>query len=116
VNAPTPEDAERWRRDLSRPGRLTAGLNWYRANLNPNALRFRLPALRVPTMGIYSTGDVALAEDQMVNSAFYMEAPWRYERLERIGHWLQIEAPDVVNNLLVEWFAASEPPMRDAAK
>jgi pimeloyl-ACP methyl ester carboxylesterase len=115
VNAPTPEDAERWRRDLSRPGRLTAGLDWYRANLTREAVRFRLPAVRVPTMGVYSTGDVALAEDQMANSEAYVEAPWRYERLEGIGHWLQIEAADAVNDLLVEWFVAPKPTMRYTA-
>jgi pimeloyl-ACP methyl ester carboxylesterase len=29
---PTAEDGERWVADLARPGRLTAALNWYRAN------------------------------------------------------------------------------------
>lgn len=110
ANAPTAEDAERWRRDLARPGRLTAGLNWYRANLTREGINFRLPAVRVPTLGVYSTADVALAEDQMTGSAAYMEAPWRYERLEGVGHWLQIEAADAVNRLLVEWFAPAEAP------
>lgn len=108
VNAPTPEDAARWRRDLARPGRLTAGLNWYRANLTRAAMRSHLPALRVPTLGLYSTGDVALAEDQMTGSAAYLEAPWRYVRFEGIGHWLQIEAAAEVNRTLIAWFGASD--------
>jgi pimeloyl-ACP methyl ester carboxylesterase len=104
-NAPTLEDAARWRRDLARPGRLTAGLNWYRANLTPKALATRTPKVRVPTMGVYSTADVALAEDQMSGSANWVESVWRYERLPGLGHWLQIEAPDRVNRLLVDWFS-----------
>jgi pimeloyl-ACP methyl ester carboxylesterase len=104
-NAPTPEDAERWRRELARPGRLSAGLAWYRANLTSRALTTRTPVVRVPTMGIYSTADPALAEDQMTGSADWVEGPWRYERLPGIGHWLQVEAPDTVNRLLIDWFA-----------
>ncbi len=103
-HAPTPEDAERWVHDLSRPGRLTAALNWYRANLTRDALRHRLPAFRVPTLGLYSTDDVALAEDQMKTSEHYVQAPWRYARMDGVGHWLQIEAADEVNRRLSDWF------------
>jgi pimeloyl-ACP methyl ester carboxylesterase len=103
-NAPTPEDAARWRRDLARPGRLTAGLNWYRANLTAEAFRRRVAPVTVPTMGLYSSGDVALAEDQMRNSERYVDAPWRYACLPKVGHWLQIEAADRVNELLADWF------------
>lgn len=103
-NAPTAEDAARWRADLSRPGRLTAGLNWYRANLTREAVRYRVPAIQVPTLGTYSSGDIALAEDQMTNSKAYVDAPWRYLRLEGVGHWLQIEAPGPTNQALLDWF------------
>ncbi len=103
-NAPTAEDADRWRRDLARPGRLKAGLNWYRANLTPEALRRPVARVPVPTLGVYSSGDVALAEDQMLNSASYVDAPWRYACLPDVGHWLPIEAADRVNELLTDWF------------
>ncbi len=109
VNAPTREDAERWVRDLSRPGRLTAGLNWYRANLTAAALRSRLPAAAVPSLGVYGTADVALAEDQMTGSEAHVAAPWRYARLEGVGHWPQIEAAAAVNDLLARWFACADP-------
>ncbi len=108
-NAPTREDAARWRRDLSRPGRLTAGLNWYRANLTREGMRYHLPAITVPTLGLYSDKDIALAEDQMKDSKAYVSAEWRYAKLEGIGHWLQIEAPEETNRLLLEWFGESDP-------
>jgi pimeloyl-ACP methyl ester carboxylesterase len=109
--APSREDASRWTRDLARPGRLTAALNWYRANLW-DGFRSRVPPSAVPTLGIYSTGDVALAEDQMRRSADYVTALWRYARLDGVGHWLQAEAADEVNRHLVAWFA---PGLAEAA-
>lgn len=88
--------------DLSRPGRLTAGLNWYRANFFSTPLR-RWPRCQVPTLGILPTEDDYLAEDQMVNSARYMDADWRYERLEGFGHWAPLQAPQQLAALILDW-------------
>ena len=90
-------------RDLARPGRLTAGLNWYRANLLPALIR-SWPPCRVPTLGIWSSADHCLAEDQMQRSSRRMDARWRYERIEGAGHWLPLERPDRIVELAVEWF------------
>ena len=54
-------------KDLSRPGRLTAGLNWYRANLR-RVLFGPWEKCAVPTLGVWSSGDHFLAEDQMRDS------------------------------------------------
>lgn len=97
-------DVDRVVADLSRPGRLTAGLNWYRANLG-SAPRRRWPRCRVPTLGIWPSADDYLAEDQMVNSGRYVDAEWRYARLEGPGHWAQLEAPERVADLALEWLA-----------
>jgi pimeloyl-ACP methyl ester carboxylesterase len=85
---------------------LTPGLNWYRANVPPNVLvdpPMELPPVQAPTMGIWSTGDIALTEAQMKNSEAYCAGEWRYERLEGPGHWMQLEAPDKVNALLLDF-------------
>ena len=92
-------------RDISRPGRLTAGLNWYRANLLPVLFR-SWPQCRVPTLGIWSSDDHCLAEDQMRRSSRRMDAPWRYERIEGAGHWLPLERPARIAELAVDWFRA----------
>jgi pimeloyl-ACP methyl ester carboxylesterase len=108
---PAREDGERWVADLSRPGRLTAALNWYRANFR-SFLRARFPEMHVPVLGVYSTGDVALTEEQMTGSAAFVRAEWRYVRLPGVGHWLQIERPDEIDRLLLDWFektASSSP-------
>lgn len=92
--------------ELEANGSLTPGLNYYRANLTPEVLASRgraLPAVQVPTMGVWSSGDIALTERQMTDSAQNVGAEWRYERLERVGHWMQLEAPDEVNRLLIDF-------------
>jgi len=91
-------------RDLSRPGRLTAGLNWYRANML-SALTRSWPPCRVPMLGIWSSEDHCLAEDQMARSGRRMAAPWAFERIEGAGHWLPLEQPERVANLAADWFS-----------
>ena len=36
----------------------------------------------------------------MKHSGAHVDAPWRYERIEGAGHWMQLDAPDRVNELL----------------
>jgi pimeloyl-ACP methyl ester carboxylesterase len=92
--------------DLERTGSLTPGLNWYRANIPPESWvgpGIELPPVAAPTMGIWSTGDFALTEAQMRDSGKYVAGPWRYERLEGPGHWMQLENPDALNRLLLDF-------------
>ena len=91
-------------KDMSRPGRLTAGLNWYRANLRRVLFR-PWENCAVPTLGVWSSGDHFLAEDQMRDSQRRMQAPWCYERIEGAGHWLPLEQPERVAELALQWFA-----------
>jgi pimeloyl-ACP methyl ester carboxylesterase len=96
--------------ELEASGSLTPALNWYRANLPPTSLiepAPELPAVRAPAMGIWSSGDFALTEEQMRGSARYVEGPWRYERLDGSGHWLQLEAPGEINRLLLDFLPGS---------
>jgi pimeloyl-ACP methyl ester carboxylesterase len=103
-------DAEAVVAELEASGSLTPGLNWYRANVPPRSWVDpppALPPILVPTMGIWSSGDQALTEEQMTGSARYVEGPWRYERLDGPGHWLQLDAPGEVNRLLLDFLPAS---------
>lgn len=96
-------DPESCLRDLGRPGRLTAGLNWYRANLG-QVLTRTWPPCRVPMLGLWSSDDHCLAEDQMARSGRRMAAPWAYQRVGGAGHWLPLERPDRVTELAIDWF------------
>jgi pimeloyl-ACP methyl ester carboxylesterase len=92
--------------DMTRPGRLTAGLNWYRANLR-RVLFGRWETCAVPTLGVWSSGDHFLAEDQMRNSQRRMAAAWRYERIDDAGHWLPLERPEQIARLALDWIATN---------
>jgi pimeloyl-ACP methyl ester carboxylesterase len=97
-------DRERYLEDLSRPGALTAGLNWYRANVRPERElkpRRPFPAVAAPTLGLWSTADEYLMERPMLESAAHVTGGWRYERVEGAGHWLQLDASERVNELLL---------------
>jgi pimeloyl-ACP methyl ester carboxylesterase len=98
-------DADHVIAELEAGGSLTPGLNWYRANMPPESWTRppQLPPVSAPAMGIWSTGDIALTEVQMTDSAANMAAPWRYERLDGPGHWMQLEAPDRLNALLLDF-------------
>lgn len=99
-------DIERYVTDFAEPEALTAGLNWYRANMPPDRLLApppTLPPIQAPTLGVFGTGDLYLTEEGMTRSAEFVRGPWRYERIEGVGHWMQVEAPDQVNRLLLEF-------------
>jgi pimeloyl-ACP methyl ester carboxylesterase len=91
---------------LAEPGALAASLNLYRAILPPASLveqPLELPPVQAPAMGIWSSGDLALTEEAMTGSAAHVAGPWRYERLDGVGHWMQLEAPEAVNALLLDF-------------
>jgi pimeloyl-ACP methyl ester carboxylesterase len=94
-----------WKREMSRPGRLTAAMGVYRANLDLLSRRNR--PVKVPVMGMWSTGDRYLARGQMTESRRYVEGPWRYEEVAGVSHWLQLDAPERVNALLIDYLAAA---------
>jgi pimeloyl-ACP methyl ester carboxylesterase len=99
-------DADQVITDLEATGSLTPGLNWYRANVPPESWVQAppvLPPVQAPTMGVWSTEDIALTETQMTDSAENVAGPWRYERLAGPGHWMQLDAPDQVNALLLDF-------------
>ena len=99
-------DADQVVADIEANGSLVPGLNWYRANVGPETWvgpPVQLPPVQAPTMGIWSSKDMALTETQMTESAANVAGPWRYERLEGPGHWMQLEAPDQVNALLTDF-------------
>lgn len=93
-----------WIAKLGRPRRLTAGINYYRANFGILLRPARTP-VTMPVLGIFSDGDRYLAEAQMRGSAAYVDAPFRFELIRGAGHWLQIDAPDQVTALLIDFFS-----------
>lgn len=91
---------------LSEPGALTAALNWYRANAGPEMMRAPtrpLPRFTQPTMGIWASDDPHLIEEFVTGTADLVDNSWRYERIEDAGHWVQLDQPEALSRLLVDY-------------
>lgn len=98
-------DTEKYIQDLSRPGALTAALNWYRANVKPEkpSSQNEFPEIKCPTMGIWSAKDNYMTESHVRNSYEKIKGPWRYEIIHDAGHWMMLEKPDAVNSLILDF-------------
>ncbi|WIT11563.1 alpha/beta fold hydrolase [Paucibacter sediminis] len=96
-------ELKHWLRKLARPGRLTAAVSWYRANL-ALILPFAQAKPALPVLGLWSDGDAYLCEAQMRESERWVTGPWRYVRLNGASHWLQLDQPERVNRLILDEF------------
>ncbi|HEV2760581.1 MAG TPA: alpha/beta hydrolase [Acidimicrobiales bacterium] len=95
-----PGDVDERVRAMSEPGALTAALNWYRA-LDLDLLR-GVGSVVVPTLYVWSTGDLALAREGAEATARHVAGPYRFEVLTGVSHWIPEEVPDTLTGLLLE--------------
>jgi pimeloyl-ACP methyl ester carboxylesterase len=95
----TPERARRDAAGFTGPGALTAALNWYRAMplLDP---RRAADPVTVPTLFIWSDGDVAIGRQGVDRCARYVTGPYQLEILSGVSHWIPDEAPAETAELL----------------
>jgi pimeloyl-ACP methyl ester carboxylesterase len=100
-----PEMAEAEVKALREPGVLTAALNWYRAVPLSDG-RETGKKVTVPTMHVWSDGDIALREKGARLTGDYVLGDYRFEVLEGVSHWILDEQPDRMADLLLDWFAA----------
>ena len=88
-------------RSVSRPGRLTAALNYYRANLVAGGGAWETPIrvgpITMPTSLLWGDQDPALGRSAAEATARHVEGEYRLEVLEGAGHWLQFERPAEVS-------------------
>jgi pimeloyl-ACP methyl ester carboxylesterase len=63
--------------------------------------------ITVPTMGVWNSGDGYLTEESVTGTATFVTCSWRYERLDGVGHWMQLEAPERINELLLDFLSGS---------
>ena len=103
--APGYRDVDRAIANLSRPGALTASLNWYRANLAPRepGPRPDLPPVKAPSFGIWSDGDRYIDGARMRACGDLVTGTWRYAEIKDATHWIPLDAPGEFNALLLDW-------------
>jgi pimeloyl-ACP methyl ester carboxylesterase len=90
---------------LTRPGALTAALNWYRA-MDGDGLGDLLP-VTVPTLYVWSTDDAAFGRPAAEASGSFVTGGYRFVVLEGVNHWIPEAAPKQLARLLIEHLAGT---------
>jgi pimeloyl-ACP methyl ester carboxylesterase len=96
------EDIRRYKRALARPGALTATINYYRAAFRRNpreALREPAP-ITCPTLLIWGDRDRYLGAD-LTRGLEQWVPNIRVEHIPGASHWVQLDAPERVNDLII---------------
>ena len=98
-------------RSLQRPGRMTAALNYYRANLNVDGGAWsklvELGDITPSTLLVWGDEDPALGRTGVDATPQFMKGPYRLEVLQGAGHWLQFERPAEVTSELLRHIRTS---------
>jgi pimeloyl-ACP methyl ester carboxylesterase len=108
----TDEDIEVYKEALRQPGALTAGINYYRANVFKSLFRGGVETpqeydgrIRVPTLFIYGEQDQAVLPETVRGLQRFIDAPYSELRIPDSAHWVQNEAVAEVNEALLRFLA-----------
>ena len=95
-----------YRRNALRPGGLTAMLNWYRGLIRGNGWRQLsnniYPKIEIPTLLVWGSDDIALSLRTTEGTEAYV-SDFTLRILSGVSHWVQQEAPELVNAVITEW-------------
>lgn len=82
---------------------MRGALNWYRAY---DFTSMGLPDITVPTLFVWSPEDIAIAREGAELTGRHVKAPYRFEVIEGIGHWIPELAAADFSAMLVAHVAA----------
>jgi pimeloyl-ACP methyl ester carboxylesterase len=97
----TPDAAARDAARLADRDAVLGGVNWYRA-LPLSSPREVTGRVAVPTLMVWSDGDVAIDRAGPAASGRWVTGPYRFETLPGVSHWIPDEAPGALAELVVE--------------
>jgi pimeloyl-ACP methyl ester carboxylesterase len=99
------EDLDRYVEAWSQPGALTGMINYYRAALrrSPKSMSAQLKPIECKTLVIWGMKDRHLGSE-LADPPRKWVPQVRLERIEDATHWVQHDAPERVNELLIEHF------------
>ncbi len=90
-------------RAAAEPGALTAMINWYRAAFRHRAeMDSGTGRVDVPVLQVWGEADTALGLETLDGTDRYVPDLTRH-RLPGVSHWVQQEAPEAVNAILLSW-------------
>ena len=99
--------------ELRARGALGPALNWYRAL--PFSLIQPVGRIEVPTTYVWSDGDVALGGTAARASGSQVRAPYRFEVMPGVSHWIPETAPDDLTRLILEQVSSASDDSAAAA-
>ena len=102
-----------YRENASRPGGLTAMLNWYRASLQLGGWgkleRKCYPTIETPTLFLWGDADAALSLRTTRGTEKYV-SNLTFRVLDGVSHWIQQEAAEEVNLMITAWLRGDRVP------
>jgi len=100
-----------YREAALRPGAMRSMINYYRAALRGTrrSANEELPVIQTPTLLIWGLEDVALSKETTDGTDEHVtDLTMRF--LPDVSHWVQQEAPETVNAMLLAWLDGSPVP------
>jgi len=103
-----------YRRNAMQPGAAAAMVNYYRALVRGGGgarqRQLGYPVIDTPTLLLWGEHDAALGKETTYGTEAYVSSlTIRY--LPRVSHWVQQEAPEVVNAMLAAWLTGQRVPL-----
>ena len=100
----TAQDIDRYVAAAAQPGALRAAINYYRAAVraNPLAQVYSLRRVDIPTLVIWGDQDRYLGRELAEPDRAWVPEV-RVERIAEASHWVQADAPQRVNQLMVDF-------------
>ncbi len=104
----TAEDLRQYKNALRRPGALTAAINYYRAAfLHGRRLSREVRRIDVPTLLVWGERDRYLGLHLTEGLETWVPR-LRVERLPEASHWVLHDAPERVNQLMIDFLRSSQ--------
>lgn len=100
----TDEDIAVYRQAIAQPGAMHAAVNYYRALVRYGFL-LPIKPIDTPTLMIWGEEDIALDKALTYGTEKWVRA-FRIHYIPNCGHWVQNEAADEVNRLLLDFISA----------
>jgi epoxide hydrolase 4 len=102
----SPQDIERYIEAISRPGALTAAMNYYRAlfRQSPARVQGQMRRVEMPVLVIWGERDRYLGAELAEPDRNWVPNV-HVERLQEGSHWVQLDQPEEVNALLLEFLS-----------
>jgi pimeloyl-ACP methyl ester carboxylesterase len=92
---------------LTEPTAIQAALNWYRAY---DFHRGGVGDIAVPTLYVWSSGDNAIAREGAEWTGEYIRAPYQFEILDDVCHWVLDVQPERISELLEQQLGSVKAP------